>query len=157
MSWISAASDGAPVGLDFRRQQTLSAQVRMLYASANVAFGVTTLASTILGYLEWGIAPRVVVLWCWIYINLVSVARYALARGFRRSSGGYAEIAKWRVAFAVGAGLAGVGWGAAGFVLYQEAKIANQVFLPRPCVSLSKAMKYTWPWESWPRSSHLLL
>jgi len=129
MSRVSTANTTAPLQQDFRKQETLSAQVRLLYASANVGVGVTILASTILGYLEWGIVPRMVVLWWWIYIILVSVSRYALAQLYRRSPTSYTEAGKWRAAFAIGAGLAGVGWGAAGFFLYQEAHLTNQVFL----------------------------
>jgi hypothetical protein len=35
----------------------------------------------------------------------------------------------WGAAFAIGAGLAGAGWGAAGILLYPEAHLANQVIL----------------------------
>ena len=91
MSRVSTANTTAPLLQDFRKQETLSAQVRLLYASANVGVGVTILASTILGYLEWGIVPRMVVLWWWIYIILVSVSRYALAQLYRR-----ANLASWR-------------------------------------------------------------
>src|SRR5262245_22277002 len=129
MSRVSAANGAAPVQQDFRRQETLSAQVRLLYSNANVGVGVTILAATILGCLEWGIIPRGVVLWWWIYVILVSLSRYALALHYRHASRGLSEIGKWRTGFTIGAGLAGVGWGAAGFFLYQEAHLANQVFL----------------------------
>src|SRR5579864_7760726 len=122
-------SGAALVQQDSRRLETLTAQVRLLYANANVGVGVTVLAATIVGYLEWGIVSHVVVLWWSIYMILVSVGRSALALRFRRASGGFTEIGKWRTAFTVGAGLAGLGWGAAGFFLYQEQHLANQVFL----------------------------
>ena len=100
MSRVSTANTTAPLLQDFRKQETLSAQVRLLYASANVGVGVTIHASTILGYLDWEIVPRMVVLWWWIYIILVSVSRYALAQLYRRSPTSYTEAGKWRAAAA---------------------------------------------------------
>jgi signal transduction histidine kinase/ActR/RegA family two-component response regulator len=129
MSRLSAANGAPPVRQDFRNGETLSAQVRLLYASAHVGVAVTVIASTVLGYLEWGIASRIEVLCWWIYMILVSLWRFTLARRYGRDSGADAEAGRWRTAFAVGAGLAGAGWGAAGFFLYQEAHLANQVVL----------------------------
>jgi signal transduction histidine kinase/ActR/RegA family two-component response regulator len=119
----------APVHQDPRKREILSAQVRLLYANANIAVGVTILAATILGRLQWGIVPKSVILGWWLYMTLVSAARYALARRYRHASPGSTDIRKWRAAFAVGAGLAGAGWGGAGILLYPEAHLMNQVFL----------------------------
>ena len=45
------------VNQDPSRERILSAQLRLLYANANVGIGVTILAATILGALQWGIIP----------------------------------------------------------------------------------------------------
>src|SRR5262249_11422440 len=45
------------------------------------------------------------------------------------ASEAHREVGKWRIAFAIGSGLAGFGWGAAGFLLYNEAEFTNQVFI----------------------------
>jgi len=119
----------ARVHRDSRRQEILSAQVRLLYRNANVGVSVTIIAATILARLQWGTVPKFVVLGWWLYTILVSGSRYAFARAYRRASPGCTEIGKWRVVFAVGAGLAGAGWGGAGIVLYPEAHLTNQVFL----------------------------
>ncbi len=101
----------------------------MLYASANISLGVTVVAASLLGYLEWTLAShRLIVSW-WMYLVLVSAGRYALVLRYRSESKSDRETGKWRTAFAIGAGLAGIGWGSAGFLLYQEAHLANQVFL----------------------------
>ena len=115
---------------DFRTQQTLSAQVKLLYASANVSFGVTLIAATLLAYLEWRTVSHSVVLAWWIYTVVVAAARYVLALRYRLASEeSRSAIGKWRALFTAGAALAGVGWGAAGILLYQEAHLTNQIFL----------------------------
>ena len=126
----STSTKGATrVHQDSRTQQILSAQVRLLYANTKVGVTVTIFAATILAYLQWGVVPHLVVLGWWFYMILVSVSRFPLAQRYRHASPGYAGISKWRTAFAVGAGLAGAGWGGAGILLYPEAHLANQVFL----------------------------
>ena len=126
------SSTGAQVYPDSRRQEILSAQVRLLYANANLGVVITILAATMLGFLQWGTIPNFVVAGWWLYMTLVALSRLALVQGYRRASRGSADIitgSKWEVAFAVGAGLAGAGWGGAGILLYPEAHLANQVFL----------------------------
>jgi len=73
--------------------------------------------------------------WC-LYTLLISGARFTLGRLYwrrGRSSAGTApsgpETARWGTAFAIGAGLAGAGWGAVGVLLYPAAHLEHQVFL----------------------------
>jgi len=126
------SSTGARVYPDSRRQEILSAQVRLLYANASLGVVITIFAATMLGFLQWGTVPNFVVAGWWLYTTLVALSRLTLAQGYRRASRGSADIitdSKWEVAFVVGAGLAGAGWGGAGILLYPEAHLANQVFL----------------------------
>jgi signal transduction histidine kinase/ActR/RegA family two-component response regulator len=90
---------------------------------------INVLAATILGGLQWGIVPPPVVLGWWLYITLVSVARYGLARRYWHASPTPTDVNKWRTVFAVGVALTGAGWGAAGILLYPAAHLTNQVFL----------------------------
>src|SRR5215472_1149837 len=129
MSPNSLATKAARVQQDSRRQEILSAQIRLLYANASIGVAVTIAAATTLALLQWGIIPNFLVLGWWLYMILISVSRGVLARRYRRASPGYAEIRVWRTAFTVGAGLAGTGWGGAGILLYPEAHLTNQVFL----------------------------
>jgi signal transduction histidine kinase len=129
MSSSSPAPAKLPVQQDSKSSEILSAQVRLLYANANIGIVVTVLAATTLGLLQWPfVSHRVVVVW-WLYMILISLVRGALAIRYRRASAQSGEVATWRVAFTVGAGLAGVGWGAAGMLLYSEVYLMNQVFL----------------------------
>jgi signal transduction histidine kinase/ActR/RegA family two-component response regulator len=90
--------------------------------------GVNILAATVLGALQWGIVSRPVVIGWWLYLSLVSIVRYVIARRWhalpRRS-----DVSGWRTAFTVGVGLTGAGWGAAGILLFPAAHLTNQVFL----------------------------
>lgn len=111
------------------RQQILSAQLRLLYANANLGLGVTVLASTILAALQWGIVPKFVIVGWWFYMALIAVVRYALSRRYPHPLPIGTDVKTWRTAFAVGVAFAAAGWGGAGILLYPPAHLANQVFL----------------------------
>ncbi|HXB74778.1 MAG TPA: ATP-binding protein [Candidatus Acidoferrales bacterium] len=129
MNLRTSPVDAAHADQDFPRQQILAAQVRLLYRNANVGVGVTLVATPILGRLQWGVSPhRVIFGWC-LYMFLVSVARFTLTRRYVRVAPSTLKTSTWSAAFAVGAGLAGAGWGAAGVLLYPRAQLTNQVFL----------------------------
>jgi signal transduction histidine kinase/ActR/RegA family two-component response regulator len=114
---------------DCRRRQVLAAQVRLLYGNANVGVGVTLVATSILGYLQWEVVAHPIVLsWC-LYMFLVAAGRFTLASRYWRSARSSRETRRWCAGFVVGAGLAGTGWGAAGILLYPEVRPVNQLFL----------------------------
>ena len=111
------------------RRQILTAQVRLLYNHANVGVGITLIATVVLGRLQWEVVPHLIILgWC-LYMFLVSVGRFTLGRLYWRTAPSSVETNRWGAAFTIGVGLAGAGWGAAGILLYQEARLANQVLL----------------------------
>ena len=120
---------------DFRRQQILAAQLRLLDANLNLGLGITILAATILGALQWGIISKSVVLAWWLYMILVSAARYAFSQRYRQASprsdasSGSVDIGKRSAAFTIGVALAAAGWAAAGILLYPAAYLTHQVFL----------------------------
>ena len=107
----------------------MPAQLRLLYANANLGVVINILAATVLGGLQWGVVARPLVIAWWLYILLVSVARYALARHYWHSSPAPTDSNKWRTVFIAGVALTGAGWGAAGVLLYPAAHLTNQVFL----------------------------
>ena len=123
-----------PMVQDSSSEQILSAQLKLLYANANLGVGVTILAATILAGLQWEIIARPVVAGWWLYMTLVSVVRYGIARRYAhvfpgRGDHGNPDLDKWRNAFTAGVGLTSAGWGVAGILLYPPGHFTNQVFL----------------------------
>lgn len=114
---------------DSRKQEILSAEIRLLFGNSNVGVGVTVLVATTLALLQWAIVPSYLVLEWWLYMMLIAVARGALARSYRRAAPACAQVGQWRAAFVIGTALAGMGWGAAGIVLYSESHLTSQLFL----------------------------
>ena len=108
----------APVLPISRRPEILPEQIRLLYGNTNIVVAVTLLAASILATLQWRTVPDTVVLGWWSYMILVAAARYLLARRYRQSPPEPAKARPWLTGFAMGAGLAGAGWGAAGILLY---------------------------------------
>jgi signal transduction histidine kinase/ActR/RegA family two-component response regulator len=119
---------GVLVEQDSATDQILPAQLRLLYANTNLGVAVNILAATVLGALQWGIVSRSVVIGWWLYLTLVSIVRYVIARRWHALPA-RSDVSGWRTAFAVGLGLTGAGWGAAGILLYPAAHLPNQVFL----------------------------
>ena len=107
----------------------LSEQLKLLYGNANLGVVVNVLAATVLAGLQWGIVSRSLLIGWWLYITVVSIARYGLARRYWHASPGPSQIGAWQRLFTFGTALAGLGWGSAGILLYSAAHLDNQVFL----------------------------
>ena len=121
-------ANGLLLKQDLAREQILPAQLGLLYANVNLGAGVTLLAATILGGLQWGIVSRPVIAGWWLYMAVISIVRYAFARRWHALPTRL-DVSGWRTAFTVAVGLSGAGWGAAGILLYPAAHLTNQVFL----------------------------
>jgi signal transduction histidine kinase/CheY-like chemotaxis protein len=126
---MGAGTSAARLDPNRRRQEVVAAEVRLLYVNTEVGAGVTILAATLLSRLQWGLISTAVIAGWWTYMALVSVARYAVTLRFRQAAPDARGMNRWRTAYAICAGLAGAGWGAAGILLYPEAYLTNQVFL----------------------------
>src|SRR6516225_1377315 len=121
--------ESARVRQDSRKQEILSAETCLLFGNSNVGVGVTLLTAATLALLQWGVVPNYLLIGWWLYTTLIAVARGGLAHRYRVASPACAEVGKWRAAFVIGTGLAGIGWGAAGFLLYSEYHLTSQLFL----------------------------
>jgi len=122
-------SSAAGATRDLARRRILAAQVQLLYSNTNVAVGVTVIAAGILGVLQWRVAPHPLIVAWWVYMFLISCARFTLGLRYWRVASSSLNTNPWRAAFALGAGLAGAGWGAAGALLYPEMHLTDQVLL----------------------------
>lgn len=106
-----------------------AAQVDLLYANASTGTAVTAVATLVLAYFQSQVTQASVV-WAWtLYMLAIAACRFVLQRRYERSSARPLEVLRWGIAFAVGAGLAGVGWGAAGVLFYSETNVMGQVFV----------------------------
>ena len=106
-----------------------AAQIRLLYDNANTGIAVTVLAAPALAYFQsFLIRHRILFIWL-AYMLLVSAGRFLLSRRYRVTPQDGKRIPAWGTIFAIGAGLAGAGWGAAGILLYPDEEIPNQMFL----------------------------
>ena len=109
---------------DVRTEQT-----RLLYDNAGTGVLITSLVAPLLASVLWSVIPHLRVS-AWLgFMLLVSAGRFALSRAYRRASTGDADASRWNVAFAVGAGLAAVGWGGAAVVLYPAGRPMIEMFL----------------------------
>src|SRR5437899_3345653 len=122
-------SEATQATQDRRKQQVHAEQIRLLYSNTNAAIGVTVCVASVLSYLQWGVIAHPIVLAWLIYMWVISAARFALARRYRRAAPVLANPRAWGTAFTIGAGLSAVSWGAAGLLLYPEAHLTNQVIL----------------------------
>src|ERR1700722_304976 len=104
-------------------------QIRLLYANVTLAAGVTVVAASVLSYLQWKVVLHPIVLAWLAYMIAISLVRFGLGRFYRNLADDLQNNRQWMIAFLVGTGLSGAGWGAAGIVLYPEAHLTNQVFL----------------------------
>jgi len=112
-----------------RKQEILLAQVRLLCANSYVGAIVTLIAAAILGRLEWNFVPHsAVVGWC-IYMAVAAALRYAVAHRLRATAAAPMDAPRSARIFAIAAGLAGIGWGGAGILLYPEGNLTDQLLL----------------------------
>jgi two-component system cell cycle sensor histidine kinase/response regulator CckA len=125
----SLANDTGLSPDEHRPQQVRAAQIRLLYGNAHTGIAVTFVVAPLFTYSQWSIVSHPVLFGWLLYVLLVSVARFLLVRRFGATSPSDAATDRWSRAFAVGAGLAGAGWGAAAFLLFPDTHLLNQVFL----------------------------
>lgn len=114
---------------DSSKEQILSAQLRLLYANADLGVGVSILAATVLAGLQWRVISRPVVIGWWLYMMLVSVVRFAIARRYRNAGSVPNALGRQRIAFTAGVALTSSGWALAGILLYPPSRLSNQLLL----------------------------
>ena len=125
----SSLAEAAIHHRDSTAQDILAARVRLLFDNANLAAAVTIVAALVLAFLQWDTSPHGIIFAWWLYMALVSVARFLLVRRYRKTVPSSLQAPEWGNAFALSAALSGAGWGAAAILLYPEADLANQVLL----------------------------
>lgn len=106
----------------------LSQQVLLLYSGARDALVATTINALILAYIQRDVVAAPTLRWWLLYMLTVTIARAALVLSYSRSQSSMSDTS-WKHAYATGATLSGLGWGAAGLALFPADSIPHQVFL----------------------------
>ena len=110
-------------------QSIAAEQVRLLYTNAPAGFVATVVNAGVVTFILWQtVAPALILGWFGLVI-VITLLRYALVRRYHRQAPTAEQIQPWRRRFSIGAGAAGVVWGAAGIVLFPHDSITHQVFL----------------------------
>src|ERR1700761_575197 len=115
---------------DSGKQKILSAQLRLLYANADLGVAISVLVATILVGFQWRVISRPVVVGWWLYMLLAAAIRFVIGHLYRKeSSVAAANLDHCRTAFTIGIALTAIGWALAGILLYSPAYLLNQLFL----------------------------
>ena len=112
-----------------RERMVRAEQVKLLYAKAHVAVAATLVNAPILTFVLWSeVRHAALVAWV-IYMMMLSTGRLWLTYEYRCASPSPSTDNPWRTWYLIGIGLAGMGWGAAGFFLFPDASVVHQLFL----------------------------
>ena len=132
-----AALPGEPSGLSHltssaashRVQQIEAERVKLLYTQAPIGFVVTVLNAGVVVFILWGsVASSLLIAWL-VLIVTITLLRFALVQRYRRAAATADQVRSWRILFILGAGAAGMAWGAIGLLLFLPELMAHQVFL----------------------------
>ncbi len=103
--------------------------VKLIAAQAPIGFivGALTVGIIVL-VLRNVISPWILVAWV-IWMGAITLPAFLMMWRFRRVAPGQQHARKWSILFTIGYGLAGVGWGSIGVVLFPPDSLAHQLFL----------------------------
>jgi PAS domain S-box-containing protein len=126
----AAPPEGGAGQSDAEREQDVYAeQVKLLYTQIPLGLVGTVFNAVLLAAIQWPvIAPPVVLAWL-AYIVILTAARGILIYRYRTAAPPPAEARRWGWWGIAGAALSGLGWGAAGVLLFPEESTIRQVFL----------------------------
>ena len=132
-----AALPGEPSGLSHltssaashRVQQIEAERVKLLYTQAPIGFVVTVLNAGVVVFILWGSVARSLLIAWLVLIVTITLLRFALVQRYRRAAATADQVRSWRTLFILGAGAAGMAWGAVGLLLFFPEFMAHQVFL----------------------------
>ena len=112
-----------------RVQQIEAEKVNLLYTQAPIGFVVTVLNAGVVVFILWGSVARSLLIAWLVLIVTITLSRFALVQRYRRAAATAAQVRSWRTLFILGAGAAGIAWGAVGLLLFLPELMAHQVFL----------------------------
>ena len=117
-----------PRAAERRLEHLRAEETRLLYQNAGTSTIATILIASLFASAQWPFTPPLDVATWFLYVLLVAVARFILARRYWRVLPVDAESRPWNLAFVVGTAFSAAGWGAAAIV-FDTAKPLNETFL----------------------------
>jgi two-component sensor histidine kinase len=113
-----------------RRERIQAEQVALLFGQGIVSQVVTMVNATLVAVVLWGVAPHASVLGWLGLMALTALARVGLTQAYRRTAHGAGpSSAPWREFYIAATLFSGIGWGAAGVLLFPFVALPYQVFL----------------------------
>jgi signal transduction histidine kinase len=104
-------------------------QIRLLYANAPIGVVAQVLNVGLLALVQWPVIPPPVILIWLTYMLALTGLRAVVVWRFQQVAPAPHAMGPWGILFGLGAGLAGLGWGSAGVVLFPSTSMPHQVFL----------------------------
>ena len=112
-----------------RASQIFADQVQVLYRGARDASLVTVVNGAFIAYIQRDVIPSFILVPCIAYLLLAAFGRIGLAYRYWRAPDRMEAAPRWHRRYVVATGLLGLGWGAAGYLLFPVESIAHQMFL----------------------------
>ncbi|MCP4406147.1 MAG: PAS domain S-box protein [bacterium] len=110
-------------------EQVRAEQVRHLYLRLPMAACITLINVTLLTIVQWSAIKHPILLGWWGGMVVITAVRWLIVFLYQRAAPAPADVEPWVTGFFVGTVCAGLGWGAAGFLLFPAQDIVHQVFV----------------------------
>ena len=125
----SGKSSGSSRFEDHRQRQVAAAQTRLLYENATTGVVASVLIALPLAYAQRGVTSTLVVSAWLLFVLVVALTRFAIARRYWRDSRAEISSGRWKALFVAGTAMAAAAWGVAGMMFYNQAQPTNGIFL----------------------------
>ncbi len=113
----------------YRARQIEAEQVKLLYTQAPAGFVATVFNAGVILVVFWEMVAHALLLTWFALIVLITLARLLLVRRYQKTLPSVDQLHYWRTLFLLGAGAAGLVWGASGILLFPRESLIHQVFL----------------------------
>ncbi len=126
---LELADQEMPVIPQSRASQVFADQVQVLYRGARDASLVTVVNGLFIAYIQRDVIPSTILFPCIAYLLLVALGRIGLAYRYWQAADRVETAPLWHRRYVVATGFLGLGWGAAGALLFPVESVAHQMFL----------------------------
>jgi signal transduction histidine kinase/ActR/RegA family two-component response regulator len=106
-----------------------AAETRLLYENATTGIVASVLIALSLAYAQRHVTSTLVISVWLMFVVLVALTRFAIARRYWRASADEISSKRWTAVFVAGTALAAAVWAVAGMMFYEPAQPTNGIFL----------------------------